>query len=469
LILAAIALLVSLATGWCLCALVWPAEAPPRARAARSCLAAALGLWAGSVGTFLALVAGRGGRATLVGVDLGMLALASVLAWLARARGAEVTGASARAAETDREAWTGRLLQVALLGAGVLTLLGVRRAQLEIPYGHWDAWAIWNLKAKFLHAGTEAWRGVFSEVVAHAHPDYPLLLPLTVARLWSWAGHESPRLAELLSVLLALLALVTLVSLVGAVRGRAAGAFAGLLLLAVPRFAEHAGYQLADLPLSANLVGALGVLAWLPSGAPGSPRLYVLAGLLAGAGAWTKSEGGLMAAALLASLAVRLLRLPPAARAWRPLLGFVLGCALASAPALFLRVVLTGHSTHFGDLTLTSAAGNLLAGGRHWTVLAFLLSDLRELFGLPLILGLAALALASGSSPALRSFTATAGLVLAVVLLGEHVLFVITSKDLSVLLGNTTPRLSLQLLPSFLLVYTTWLRMPVDSPAPFRS
>ncbi len=42
-------------------------------------------------------------------------------------------------------------------------------------YGGWDAWAIWNLHAKFL-ASKEHWRNLFLNVT-YSHADYPLLLP----------------------------------------------------------------------------------------------------------------------------------------------------------------------------------------------------------------------------------------------------------------------------------------------------
>ncbi len=56
------------------------------------------------------------------------------------------------------------------------------------PHGNWDAWAIWNMHARFLYRGGASWRVLFSPELAYSHPDYPLLLPELVAREPNPAG-----------------------------------------------------------------------------------------------------------------------------------------------------------------------------------------------------------------------------------------------------------------------------------------
>ncbi|MFA5059568.1 MAG: glycosyltransferase family 39 protein [Candidatus Omnitrophota bacterium] len=46
------------------------------------------------------------------------------------------------------------------------------------PFGEWDGWAVWNMKAKFLIASTSNWKDLFQELHWHTQPDYPLLLPM---------------------------------------------------------------------------------------------------------------------------------------------------------------------------------------------------------------------------------------------------------------------------------------------------
>lgn len=53
-------------------------------------------------------------------------------------------------------------------------------------HGQWDAWAIWNLHAHYL-ADPVYWKNMFQNL-DHAHPDYPLALPATIAFFSRLAG-----------------------------------------------------------------------------------------------------------------------------------------------------------------------------------------------------------------------------------------------------------------------------------------
>ena len=62
--------------------------------------------------------------------------------------------------------------------AGTAAIFGVCAvivASYNNPYGGWDAWAIWNLKARFLFFGIDdgAWAQMFAPEVVWNHPDYP--------------------------------------------------------------------------------------------------------------------------------------------------------------------------------------------------------------------------------------------------------------------------------------------------------
>lgn len=50
-------------------------------------------------------------------------------------------------------------------------------------WGEWDAWAIWNLHAKFLYF-EESWTRMLDNNLSWSHPDYPLLLPSVIAMFW---------------------------------------------------------------------------------------------------------------------------------------------------------------------------------------------------------------------------------------------------------------------------------------------
>jgi hypothetical protein len=73
-------------------------------------------------------------------------------------------------------------------------------------HGSWDAWAIWNLRARFLLRAPD-WTQAFTPDLGWSHPDYLLLVPLTVMRLWAWLGVETPWIPFLLGGVFAAAAL----------------------------------------------------------------------------------------------------------------------------------------------------------------------------------------------------------------------------------------------------------------------
>ncbi|MCF8053962.1 MAG: hypothetical protein K9K75_01915, partial [Deltaproteobacteria bacterium] len=76
-----------------------------------------------------------------------------------------------------------------------LALLGASLSFLflfwESPHGKWDAWTIWNLHARFIFRGGANWYSYITPELLWSHPDYPLLLPLAVARVWLYVGTET--------------------------------------------------------------------------------------------------------------------------------------------------------------------------------------------------------------------------------------------------------------------------------------
>src|SRR3989338_7585440 len=57
------------------------------------------------------------------------------------------------------------------------------------PFGEWDAWALWNMKTKFLILGAGSWENVF-QLHWHTQPDYPLFMPFL--NVWVHAFSRAP-------------------------------------------------------------------------------------------------------------------------------------------------------------------------------------------------------------------------------------------------------------------------------------
>jgi hypothetical protein len=217
--------------------------------------------------------------ASLMGSGTVLLVGMGALAWFGRS----MVAAEDVMVRPFRYTWV-----LAGLCAVALALTAASVASFDLPHGDWDAWSIWNLRAKFL-AAPENWRHAVSPLSFRSHPDYPLLTPAV-------AAHFSP---ALLAMIFFGAVAAVLISTVALLRGAASGWLAGLAFAASAGYITQAPSQYADIPLSAFVLCALASL-WQPK----HPFMLFGAGLFAGFAAFTKNEGIVFAVALLGVVAV---------------------------------------------------------------------------------------------------------------------------------------------------------------------
>jgi hypothetical protein len=240
-------------------------------------------LWAGVTW------AGVTGRAVLLAVEAVMAACG---VWLALRRSALKSDARPAA----QSPWIWLLRAAAALVLLLFALDAVKSIEAN-PHGGWDAFTIWNLKARFLAGGAGTWRnalapveGVRGTLFGANHPGYPLLLSSAVASAWTVQGEAASATPAALGLLFAFATAAILGGAVAWLRGEAAGLLALLLLLASEGFASQAGSQYADIPISLYVLATLALMAIAAD--DGWPRgTILLAGFCCGLAAWTKNEG----------------------------------------------------------------------------------------------------------------------------------------------------------------------------------
>ena len=185
--------------------------------------------------------------------------------------------------------WWYRILGGALVVQVLLVAAAMTNTARTSPYGNWDAWAIWNLRAKYLAGPGDTWKRAFSPLLVFSHPDYPPLLSGFVAQVWKFSGRGTANLVpSLTAAAFAASVLVLLVSALTLVRGTGSGLLAGLVLLSPSSFLMLPMSQYADVPLSFYYLATL-VLALLSARSEGSRKagLAALAGASASLAAWT--------------------------------------------------------------------------------------------------------------------------------------------------------------------------------------
>lgn len=173
-------------------------------------------------------------------------------------------------------------------------------AHVQSPLGGWDAVAVWNLRARFLYLGEESWADLFG-LKAYHMPDYPLLLPGAVARVWTLVGEDYRWVPFSISIFFTVATVGQLVfALMRFVSPREAW-LGGFVLLVTVHFSSFGAGQVADVPVGYFLLGSL---IFHYAGMRESRRsLFVLSGFLVSLAAWTKNEGLLFLTAICASRA----------------------------------------------------------------------------------------------------------------------------------------------------------------------
>ena len=255
-------------------------------RALRISIGAALGLGTWSA----AYAAARMTGVSFAAKDVFLVAVGAALLFASRGR--------PRATEAPGEPappW----LWALFLAACAISIGAFIEHDWRFPDGGWDAWMIWNLRARFLVRDPDL-RAAFSpNLLLGAHADYPWLIPGAVAQGFSLAGTETKIVPLGIAVAFGVAAVSVISLTVTRLHGARWGLLAALAILTVPAFPIFVSNQQSDIPLGVYLgcASALIVLACARAERP-PPRMLLLAGFAAGLGAWTKNEGALYTACL---------------------------------------------------------------------------------------------------------------------------------------------------------------------------
>jgi hypothetical protein len=403
----------------------------------------------------------------ILATDLCLITLLLAVYLVARAARKSENLTVSKFADVKLPNWLHRLLMASLAISILSALYATVLRALAHPHGDgWDAFAIWNLHARFLFQGGSRWRDGFSTLIPWSHPDYPPLVPAAIAHVWSYIGHDDPIVPTIISLVFTFTTLGLLVSAVATLRGITSAAMAGIALASTPFFIEQGAAQYADIPLSFFFLAAIALLhlyqqrsAQIPDGSP--TGLFVLAGAAAGFAAWTKNEGLLfLFAFLVPQIAVFAWRRRSPSTALRLNSVRELGMLLMAIAPYFLLFAWFKHSiAPPGDLFSDSETmiHKILTPARYWAILQWYAKAFLR-FGrwvVPTTIVFVALSFLSPSSGIRRQNTPfrSSFLTLALTLCGYFAVYVITPNDLYWHLRFSLNRLFLQLWPTVIFLF----------------
>lgn len=156
----------------------------------------------------------------------------------------------------------------------------------KYPYGFWDAFTMWNLKAKFMFYENANWPKL---IRCLTHPDYPLLLPLNIFWGWGIVGGDYIFVPIAISLGISLSILFILFVFVLKVSKYKTAVLSVLFAISAPRFIKTINYQFADSLLSCYiLIAGICFLLALDE----KKKIFAwLGGFSTGAACFTKNEG----------------------------------------------------------------------------------------------------------------------------------------------------------------------------------
>ncbi len=168
------------------------------------------------------------------------------------------------------------------------------------PAGGWDAFSIWNQRARFFLFCPEEWTRACDRVIEWSHPEYPNLLPSLIVYGWLPEGRCLAIAPVLVAVLTHVAKLLVIVGLTRTAYPRSLWPWVfGVFYMTIQQeWTQEVAWQYADRPLALFLLAAVGCAAL--GIREGSPAWYALAGWFWGAAGFCKDEGK----AALAVLAV---------------------------------------------------------------------------------------------------------------------------------------------------------------------
>lgn len=373
-------------------------------------------------------------------------------------------------AQTRLEALSGlrnfSLLHASFYALLTSSLLAFAFMSMARPHGGWDAWAVWNLRARFIFLGGERWMDGFSGGLPWSHPDYPLLLPALVARAWIYAGQNTVIAPVLIAMVFTFATLGLVVSSLGILRDQTQGLIAGIVLMGTPFYLEHGASQYADIPLGFFFLSTL-VLFCLAERLPASSNSWmILTGLMIGFSAWTKNEGLLFLTAIIAS---RLAIMAPAKERkvfLRQAFSFTIGLAPILVMIIYFKTQLAPPNDLFSLQGLQAALGRLTDGSRYLQVGKGLAEEIvyfgNWVFSLPFLLAfylvVVGIKLEEKDKPGMA--LASLLIILCFLLAGYFFVYLTSPYDLDWHLSTSLRRLFLQLWPSLLFIFFLIARTP---------
>lgn len=337
---------------------------------------------------------------------------------------------------------------------------------IQEPHGLWDAWADWNLGAKFISRDPDGWAKSFQQMISEDfHTDYPLLQKGFIARCWIYAKTETVWVPIISAFIFTFCTIGLVASSVSYFTSKTDGLLAGLVLLCTPFFMTMGDSQYADNTVGYFFLATIVLLTLARNGTSNKPILFIAAGFTAGLSAWSKNEGLLFIACLFTSQLSLLFF-----KNYRELLVEIKYLLFGLIPILFCIIYYKIVIAPPNQIMLAQGQQTFLKLSDHsryatvyqWYVKQF--SAFGQWVINPWWLFLLGILIKGGISFKQNNFAFISNFTwLLLMLIGFFLIEIVTPLDLEFYLFTSLHRLFFQLFPSFIFIYFLALKKTVKN------
>jgi len=206
------------------------------------------------------------------------------------------------------------------------------------PHGRFDAYTMWNYRARLLFLGGNQWSYAFSKEIISTSPDYPLLLPASIFRMWVIIGTDSIAVPITIAAFFTFGSILLILQGLSIVRGQNHGYLTAIFMLIATQYVKFAAHQYADIPLSFFILSTIILLTLKEKYPSAALRIMFLAGLTTSCAAWTKNEGLLFLALMILVLILYNIKIKKLLRSIKEFFYFLLGLTPILGTEIFFKL-----------------------------------------------------------------------------------------------------------------------------------
>ncbi len=320
------------------------------------------------------------------------------------------------------------------------------------PMGSWDGFRIWNTKAEFLFLQNPLWKNVFTLPHFMSHCDYPLFLPSSMARLWHYAGYQNFWTNMIFGLIFTFGLVYLLYQALSYFKSEKVAIAVCTVFMVSDIFLVNGASQCADIPLAMYFLCSIICLFFYFKSKRFTTLLLGL--LIAGLSVWVKNEGMMFFAIFVLTIISGFV----SEKKYKKSLIFAL-YSLPFFACAFLYKKFSGapNDLIYGFFEIKSYAFAFDLH-RYAVILKTFISMVFDKFVLFLALALLCVKGFKLRDKIKKPFIVSA-IIFILMIAGYVAVYVLAPHDINWLVENSMDRLILQILPVFLFIFPTTLRI----------